>query len=92
MLMTFLLAPTDPCSKMTMPLVAAMIVSGGRLRRVYYLSTTLAAIDVLIALLGPETLPVSERKPFQPRVSCLNNLVEIILTLIQSNYACAALE
>ena len=28
-----------PCSKMSMPLLAALIVSGGRLRRVYILST-----------------------------------------------------
>jgi hypothetical protein len=75
--MILLLAPADPCSKMSMPLVAAMIVSGGRLRRVYYLSITLATIDTLIALLGPETLPVSERKPFKPKVSCLNSSVAI---------------
>lgn len=53
---------------MSMPLVAAMIVSGGQLRRVYYLSTALATIDALVALLGPETLPVGERKPFKPKV------------------------
>ena len=43
----------DPCSKMSMPLLAAVIVSGGQLHRVYYLSTTLAIIDALVALLGP---------------------------------------
>ena len=64
-----MLTPADPCSKMSMPLIAAVIVSSGRLRRVYYLSTTLATIDALVALLGPETLPVSERKPFKTKVS-----------------------
>ena len=53
---------------MSMPLLAAMIISGGQLRRVYYLSTTLATIDALVALLGPETLPIGERKPFRPKV------------------------
>ena len=38
---------------MSMPLLAAVIVSGGQLHRVYFLSTTLAIIDALVALLGP---------------------------------------
>ena len=66
-----LLLSADPCSKMSMPLVAALMVSGGQLQRVYYLSTTLATIDALVALLGPETLPLSERKPFKPKVSVI---------------------
>ena len=56
-----------PCSKMTMPLLAALIIRGGRLRRVYFLSTFLALSDTLVALLGPESLPEAERKPFRMR-------------------------
>ena len=54
---------------MTMPLLAAVIVSGGRLRRVYFLSTTLAVIDVIVCAMGPESLEPSRRKPLKLRTA-----------------------
>ena len=56
-----------PVSKMTMPLLGAFLLnrSGGNLRIVYYLGTALALIDTLISILGPETLPEKDRKPFK---------------------------
>ena len=59
-----------PCSKMSMPLLAAAIITAtGQLEHVYYLSTCLALTDCLTALLGPETLPDSERKPFRMKTA-----------------------
>ena len=52
-----------------MPLLAAVIVSGGRLRRVYFLSTTLAVIDVIVCAMGPESLEPSRRKPLKLRTA-----------------------
>ena len=52
-----------------MPLLAAVIVSGGRLRRVYFLSTALAVVDAIVCALGPESLEPSRRKPLKLRTA-----------------------